>query len=58
VEDPVDPHSIVDRLPKFRPKSSKGVVGKNFAGRICGRILAEFYQKWQKRGQKKIIEKS
>jgi hypothetical protein len=28
------------------------------AGKSCGRILAEFYQKWQKRGPGNIFERS
>jgi hypothetical protein len=36
------------------PKSSKGAGGKKLAGRICGRILAEFCQKWQKRGRREL----
>jgi hypothetical protein len=33
-------------------KAQRGREKKEFAGRIHGRILDEFYQKWQKRGQR------
>jgi hypothetical protein len=42
------------RWPKFRPKSSKGAEEKKLARRIHGRNLAECYQKWQKRGPRKL----
>jgi hypothetical protein len=42
-------------LPGNRPKSSKGPGEKKLAGRICGRNLAEFCQKRQKkRGRRKM----
>jgi hypothetical protein len=44
----------VARWPKFRPKGSKGRGKKNLAGRIRGQILADYYLKWQKRGQRKF----
>jgi hypothetical protein len=35
-------------------KFKRGLEKKELAGRIHGRILAEFYQKYQKRGQRKF----
>jgi hypothetical protein len=35
-------------------KAQKGPQKKKLAERICGRILAEFNQKWQKRGRRKF----
>ena len=35
-------------------KLKRGRGKKKLAEKICGRILAEFYQKWQKRGHRKF----
>ncbi len=51
--------SSVARWQKFRPKSSKGAAEKKkLAERICGRILAEFYQKVAEKGPQKIFKRS
>jgi hypothetical protein len=39
-------------------KSSKGAAEKKLAERICGRILAEFYQKVAEKGPQKIFKRS
>jgi hypothetical protein len=49
----------VARWQKFRPKSLKGAAEKKkLAERICGRILAEFYQKVAEKGSQKIFKRS
>jgi hypothetical protein len=35
-------------------KAQKGLQKKKLAERICGRILADFTKKWQKRGRRKF----
>jgi hypothetical protein len=35
-------------------KAQKGPQKKKLAERICGRILADFTKKWQKRGRRKF----
>ncbi len=35
-------------------KLKRGCRKKKFVERICGRILAEFTKKWQKRGRRKF----
>jgi hypothetical protein len=37
-------------------KLKRGQRKKNFAGRIYGRIMAEFRQKWQKRGRRNFLK--
>jgi hypothetical protein len=38
----------------FGQKAQKGPGKIELAGRLGGRILAEFYVKWQKKGQRKF----
>jgi hypothetical protein len=38
----------------FGQKAQKGPQKKKLAERICGRILADFTKKWQKRGRRKF----
>jgi hypothetical protein len=35
-------------------KLKRGLGKRKLAGRICGRTLAEFCQKWQKRGRRTV----
>jgi hypothetical protein len=37
-------------------KLKRGRRKKKLAERICGRILADFTKKWQKRGRKKFLK--
>jgi hypothetical protein len=40
------------QVAEISAKKLKRGRGKKSAGKVSGRILAEFYQKWQKRGQR------
>ena len=51
------PLGSVSRWPKFRPNKSKRVGKKcSWQRKNSGRILADFCQEWQKRGQKFFFE--
>jgi hypothetical protein len=51
------PLGSVSRWPKFRPNKSKRVGKKcSWQRKNGGRILADFCQEWQKRGQKFFFE--
>jgi len=52
------PLGSVSRWPKFRPNKSKRVGKKcSWQRKNGGRILADFCQEWQKRGQKFFLNK-